>query len=678
MQEYFWSIVVEEGFIQAAVWSIKDSSASVTHISNSATWDNDEALVTAADAALSSCVQSLPQDAGEPTKAVFGVPPSWVSDGQIVREHLDKVRLLCNKLSLTPTGFVVMPEAIAHFKKSEEKAPISAVVIGVGVKNLDVSIFRFGNLVGNVSVARSLNVFDDVVEGLARFGISDPLPSRFLLYDSKKSDLEDVRQSLIKAEWPREESRIKFLHSPQVEIVDPNDKMIAVSLAGAMEIGGGNVTDFDFGKKKKEKVPEGDFVDPSSFGFSGETKVEEVVSEKKSVVPGKFKLPFGKLNLKIGSLPLIGNIRGKVMQKRENLFFMIAIVVLVGIIGLSIAWWFLPKAQVTIVVSPKKIEGTQKITYDQSASSVDFNKLIVPAKTLSTTITLEKTRTTTGTRTIGDPAKGSVTFYNAGSALTIPSGTVLTGSNLNFTLDNDVSIASASGVASAATAKGNVTASGVGADYNLASNTLFSVGSYSSSDLQAKNDSDLSGGSSQQVTAVSKDDIDGLTSDLLAEITSNGKDQLKSNLSADSHLIDSSMVATASSKQFDHKLGEQATTVKLSMTADVSGLTVLKKDMDDFARKAFSSEVPSGFVMRDEQIDFVVNEKDTNFMINLLPEINPDDLAKRLAGKTSGDAKNILSRLPGYQDVRITFGSFPAFNFLPHISKNITVALSAK
>ena len=387
MQEYFWSIVVEEGFIQAAVWSIKDSSASVTHISNSATWDNDEALVSAADSALSSCVQSLPQDASEPTKAVFGVPPSWVSDGQIVREHLDKVRLLCNKLSLTPSGFVVMPEAIAHFKKSEEKAPISAVIIGVGVKNLDVSIFRFGTLVGNVSVARSLNVFDDVVEGLARFGISDPLPSRFLLYDSKKSDLEDVRQSLIKAEWPREEARIKFLHSPQIEIVDPNDKMIAVSLAGAMEIGNGSVTDFDFGKKKTEKVPDGDFVDPSSFGFSGVAKMEEVVSEKIADTPRKLKLPFGKFNLKIGSLPVFGNIRGKIMQKRENLYFVIAVLVLLGIVILSLAWWFLPKAQVTIVVSPKKIEGTQKITYDEKASSVDFTSLNVPAKSLSTTIT---------------------------------------------------------------------------------------------------------------------------------------------------------------------------------------------------------------------------------------------------------------------------------------------------
>lgn len=613
MQEYFWSIVVEEGFIQAAVWSIKDSSASVVHISNSATWDNDEALVTAADSALSSCVQSLPQDAGEPTKTVFGVPPSWVTDGQIAREHLDKVRLLCNKLSLTPSGFVVMPEAIAHFKKSEEKTPISAVVIGVGVKNLDVSIFRFGNLVGNVSVARSLNVFDDVVEGLARFGVSDPLPSRFLLYDSKMSDLEDIRQSLIKAEWPREESRIKFLHSPQIEIVDPNDKMIAVSLAGAMEIGKGAVTDFDFGKKKKEKVPDGDFVDPASFGFSGVAKEAEIVSEKiAGPIASKVKLPFGKFNFKIGNLPILKDIRGRIMQKRENLYFVIAVLVLVLIVMSFIAWWFLPKAQVTIVVSPKKIEGTQIISYKQDATSVDFGKLIVPAKSLSTTVTLEKTRTTTGTKTIGTPAKGSVTFYNAGSALTIPAGTVLTGSNLNFTLDSDVSIASASGVASAATAKGNVTASGVGADYNLASNTLFSVGNYSSSDLQAKSDSDLSGGSSQQVTAVSRDDLDGLTNDLLAEITSNGKDQLKSNLAGDSHLIDSTLTATASSKQFDHQLGEQATTVKLSMTADVTGLTVLKKDMDDFARKAFASQVPNGFVMRDEQIDFVVNEKDTN------------------------------------------------------------------
>src|SRR5579859_632193 len=147
-EEYFWSICLEEGSVQSAIWTIKNGAASVVHTSTSVVWENEDTLITGTDECLSSCIQNLPESAEEPGKTVFGVPASWVEDGQVQRLHLDKIRLICNKLSLTPTGFVVLPEAIAHYEKAEKKAPISAVLIGVYPQNLDVSVFRLGNLAG--------------------------------------------------------------------------------------------------------------------------------------------------------------------------------------------------------------------------------------------------------------------------------------------------------------------------------------------------------------------------------------------------------------------------------------------------------------------------------------------------------------------------------------------------
>src|SRR5438105_12819736 len=154
-EEYFWSIVIEENYIQAAIWTIKNSATDVVSFSTAVHYDNDETLVTAADECLSSCVQNLPSEVDEPSKTVFGVASSWVADGQILRVHLDKIRLLCNKLSLNPTGFVVLPEAIAHFEKSQEKTPISGVLVGIYSQSIDVSLFRLGNLAGSVNVLRS-------------------------------------------------------------------------------------------------------------------------------------------------------------------------------------------------------------------------------------------------------------------------------------------------------------------------------------------------------------------------------------------------------------------------------------------------------------------------------------------------------------------------------------------
>src|SRR5260221_2875786 len=285
MEEYFWSVCLEEGSVQAAIWTIKDNAANVLHVSNSATYEDDETLVTAADSCLSYCIQNLPEDAKEPTKTVFGVPSSWVGDGQIKREHLDKIRLVCNKLSLNPTGFVVLPEAIAHFVKSQEKTPVSGVVIGVYPQNLDISIFRLGNLAGSVTVARSTDITDDVIEGLARFGKTETTPSRFLLFDSKEHDLEEIKQSLIKADWDLNGEKVKFLHTPQVEIIDPKEKMIALCLAGGSEIAQLTEVNFEASekdiKKPDEKTVESDdIIDAAMLGFNIGTDLPDLQASR--------------------------------------------------------------------------------------------------------------------------------------------------------------------------------------------------------------------------------------------------------------------------------------------------------------------------------------------------------------------------------------------------------------
>ncbi len=652
--EYFWSVTVEQGSIQAAIWTIKDGVADVITVSNPASWENDESLVSAGDYVLSSCIQNLPDDATEPTKAVFGVAAHWVSDGQIERAHLDKIRLLCNKLSLNPTGFVVLPEAIAHFLKSEEKTPISGVVIGVNDENLDVSVFRLGSLVGTVNVARSESVVSDVVEGLTRFGGLEPIPSRFLLYASKAQDLEEVKQTLIQADWVHEGDALKFLHTPKVEVVENKKKMVAVSLAGASEIAQSTAVTFDSGGEKQKEVENkkedhanlGGVVDASSLGFVSERKLKVEVAFLKKIDLKKLKF-----------LPIV----------------LIPILLLVGFV----AWWVLPHAEVNIVVTPKKIGGNQKVVFDVKAGGVDYSKLIVPAKTVSADASGEKTRTTTGTKTIGNPAKGKVTFYNAGESVVVSSGAILTGSSMQFSLDSEVTVASGS-AASIATGQGNITSVGVGADYNLAGGTIFSVGNYSNN-LQAKNDSDLSGGSSQDVTAVSKDDVESLSKDLLEQLTGVGKDNIKTSLEREFLLVDDSLVATPSAKQLDHEVGDEAATVKLTETVKVNGVSISKKDMISLARKIYESQVSKGFSLSDDQIDFELKMKQTNFVINLLPSINPDQIKTKIAGKSLSEARKILSSIPGFTDVQIRIKPNIGFlQSLPHIPGNISIGVSAK
>lgn len=237
-KEYFWSVAIEDGQIQAGIWTIHEDKAKILSIATPSHWA-DKDLIDAADATLSSATQNLAtEEEIEPTKAVFGLPPSWIEEGHIKKEFLEKIKSICDKLSLTPTGFVVLPEAIANFVKSEEGTPASAVIIGVGENLLDISVFRLGNLSGTVNVARSVSIVEDVLEGLARFTDVNPIPSRFLLYNSNKANLEEAKDQLTKEDLVGDfKDKVKLLHTPQVEIIDPERKIIAISLAGASEIG---------------------------------------------------------------------------------------------------------------------------------------------------------------------------------------------------------------------------------------------------------------------------------------------------------------------------------------------------------------------------------------------------------------------------------------------------------
>jgi hypothetical protein len=83
-------------------------------------------------------------------------------------------------------------------------------------------------------------------------------------------------------------------------------------------------------------------------------------------------------------------------------------------LGLLVFWlvWFLPKATITIMVLPKTLDQDVEITLSTTDSSINFSDKIVPAEVESVSESGQKMVETTGKKTVGDPAKGTVTIYN--------------------------------------------------------------------------------------------------------------------------------------------------------------------------------------------------------------------------------------------------------------------------
>lgn len=706
-REFYWSLVIEPGWVQTGIWSIADGAAQVVSISPGAAWEVDDDLVNAADTALSAAIQNLPEEFGEPQKTVFGLPNSWVKKGEIREEYLVKIKKICSELSLIPTGFVVVSEAIAHLIKSEEGAPANAVILGVGKENLEISVFQIGNLVGTSEVARSVSLAEDTIEGLARFSSKEPFPSRFLIYDGKEGELEEAKQALLDANWD-EVPNIKFLHTPKVEIVKPEQKILATSLAGAAEIGqvskvlevSEGTTEEKFPQTETNIVEPKEEIKPEELGFVVNEDIsktipsvpippKEIPQGKKVEIPApplRRRIPKFNLSRVLAFLP-----KPKPIRLGGKNFLTLSIVFAVALIALFAAWWFLPKARVTIFVSPKTLEETLGLTIDSKASGSDFAKEIVAGKILKTQASGEKTISTTGTKLVGEKATGVVKIQNGlASPINLPAGTILAStSDLKFATTKTASVSAALSPASPGVANVDVVAANIGAEYNLAKDESFKVGNYPKADVDAVSLGNFTGGTSRQITAVSAEDQNKLERELTEELVRKAQLTLSGEISAEEKFVESATVATPSVKEFSHKVGDEAVNLKLSLTISATGLAVNNKQLFEYAKSILGGKTPQGYVLTEGEmdIDFEVTgeeegvyETKTRISAGLLPEIDKGDIARKISGKYPRLVEAFLNSIPGFTraDMKINPRMPAVLRTMPHVAKRITVELESE
>ncbi|KKQ95933.1 MAG: hypothetical protein UV74_C0013G0537 [Candidatus Woesebacteria bacterium GW2011_GWB1_43_14] len=689
--EFYWSLIIEPGWIQAAVWTINEEKlAHIVSVSPSIKWEEEADLVQVVDSALSAAIHKFPEGAPEPQKTVFGVSSSWVADGSIKKEHLDQIKDVCSKLSLKPSGFVVLSEALAHAAKMEEGAPLTGVVVGLGENTVDIAVYKIGNLIGSVNVGRSISIFDDIMEGLARFKGSDALPSRFLLYNGNEAELEDAKQILISSDWvnnPKVEG-VRFLHTPQVEVVGSERKAVAVSLAGASEIGNVEGVLMRDGVKDSELSSDTN-VEAEKMGF---VLNQDVSKEVDKIPQSSLDLPGRSMKRvilkKLPAWPRISFIELGSIRKKKIVVGAALVLLLAIFISSAI---FLPKAKVVIYVSPKTLEETEYITLSESLSSPDYEERILPGETIEVEVSGSKTNKATGAITIGDKAEGTVEIRNGTSvSVKLSAGTILLGKDdLKFETLESASVSAASSPSSPGTQKVTAKAVGIGAEYNLSEESGFSVGNYPKSEVDAIAKVAFSGGSSRDIVAVSQDDLDKLEDDLTKELLEDGKSKLSGNVSEGMMLVNGVLETDVISREFSQKEEDEAENVTLDLKINVKGVTVNEELIRKFAFDLMGPGIPSGFALRPEQItiDFSLDEEvdrgewiyETVFKANLLPETDTEEIAKKIAGKKPQTAQDYLKTIPGYvrSEVELNF-NIPILGNLPYLTQNISIEVEAE
>jgi hypothetical protein len=339
-------------------------------------------------------------------------------------------------------------------------------------------------------------------------------------------------------------------------------------------------------------------------------------------------------------------------------------------------WWVYPKAVVTVYVSPKTLE--ENLDIDLSSSDIESQEVEVE-------IEKEKSRSTTGTKTVGEKAKGQVKIQN-GTAfpINLSAGSVLTSSgDLKFVTLSSASVSGALSPTEPGISTISVEANAIGSEYNLGKDEVFKVSNYPKAEVDASSLESFSGGSSRQISSVSEEDRKKLLESLEEEILDEAKSKLSEKITINEFLIDESIKTKILNQDFSNKLGDEATTLSLTLKLKIIARAISKTSLAKISRQVLESKIPEDFILRDDQLSYEFIESDENLdtrvKANLLPNLDPNEIAKKIAGKYPSIAEEYLKSVAGFVKAEFRIKPmFPSkFGTLPHLVKNISVEFSA-
>jgi hypothetical protein len=692
--ELFLAIQIQEGLVKTAIWQVSNGKPEIVSYGSQEEWGDTESLLVAVDTSLAHALESQDQ---EPNRVIFGLPESWIKEDKISPESSAYLKELIKKLELEPVGFVAITEAIIQQLKLSEGIPPTAIFLEVHSSKVNVVVTRLGDIVGREEVGRSQDLAKDVQEGLARLDL-DHLPARILVINGQDPDIE---QQLTSFPW---QDHLPFPHLPKVEIPDPKLSIQAIALSGGSEAArslGISVTE----TKKTQNHPttsnssSNSSVPPPSVltnhGFvTGRDIRDTNTPSYPSVSPSSptSQANFTNSSPSIPNHPpvsppsLLSRVTSPIKQflelsrsqtyikkppylnlKHSKLILIIPPLLVISLIlSAVLVHGFFSSATLVLHISPKQIDKSFSLAVSDSPHP---DLPTVPATLDSLELEASGSLPTTGEATVGDKAVGEVTVFNkTDTEKTLEKGTtIITADNLKFTLDQDLNIASRSaeeqeGGVNIIYGKSSVavTAANIGAEYNISTDTDFTVGTFPKSSLEAKATKDFSGGTSRTVKAVSANDQQALLDQLTQQIQQQAQDQLSSSTEYQVVPQDTQVI----SKQYSHDVGEEASTLSLDLKVKANFLKFLQSDLHSLIESEISSDIPPDFALDSSNtqisIDPTQSDPDTGYAIttatvkaSLMPQLSVSDYQQQLKGKTLNAAKTLLQTIPGYQKTTV-------------------------
>ncbi len=427
-------------------------------------------------------------------------------------------------------------------------------------------------------------------------------------------------------------------------------------------------TNFDFKAVSyaPESAPKSEAVVEPIIMPAGTDNVEQVSQHEFTPPPvPQIAKPKRTLLLGFGS-------KMKAIIHRPTRKFPVLPVVIIGsilllIAGLGFAYITFPSAIINTYVSLNPYQQQLTFTVDPMAT-VDSvqNSLVVPGKKVVLNQTGSKTVATTGTRLVGDKAKGKVTVYNRSlAAKTLTAGTSIKNNSVKFTLDTTITIASASSKVDAnyvttiepGKTEVLVTAADIGEQYNVGKDTEFQVSNIASDTLFAVAANAFSGGSAQKVAAVAKEDSDNLKKALIQELqTQMGQTgDVNENQNQRQVTIGEPVIGT---EKYSAKVGEEAKELSLDLSLTQTAYQYDVAEVSLMAQQAAAASLPPNVNVQPNStqvniLNTTMSEDEkaiitAQVLLQYIPKIEADQYVNELRNSSISSLDAKLKVIPGY------------------------------
>lgn len=718
--EYFFALNIGLSEVTAAVWGIFGHDIDILGQA-SLHYEDSEDLVDKAHRTIDHALGALEV---EPNKILFGVPDGWGIDDNLKEPYLKLLQKMLKEFDLSAIAYVTTTNALSFQLQKQEGAPPTTILLGLG-DFIEVTLVKGGKIIGTRVAKRTSQLFADIEGVLRAFTEVEALPSKIQIYSTKEGeDINKAKDDLMSYPWMQ---KLSFLHFPKIEVLDKNVTVESIILSAALEINpqvnlkhsftsAGQGEDSPTGGQRQlgQTRPLPAHLRPTETGddlgfVRGDIK--EHLAEKPDFTSPEYPEDTAVLGM---SLPkVLGRAKGFFLRlskgkrphfKLNGLFRKKLIFAPVVVVIFAIAYLVLVKATVTVLVEPKVLENDAQIVADPKVNQVDEANKIIPGTVVETTVSGSGKASATGTKQIGDPAKGKVTIYNMTSfQVSLSQGTTLvSGNGLKFTLDSSVQIASQS---SNYTLGGDmwgksdpvgVAATVIGPDSNLPasstgdSNTYLAVGGYSKSQVVALISEALSGGTSKEVKVVTADDQKKLQAKVVDELRQKAEEELRGKETSGRKIISEALTVADGKYNFNKAAGDQASEFSLSATVHFKGTSYSDSDLRTIVSKLVATNVPDGFTMNPQdmetQADVAKVEKDgrlifkARFKAKLLPKFDTVNLKNQIRGKSVNGAVNLLKGLENVVGAEVKFTpSLPGpLMRIPLLNQNITIDIAPK